>query len=177
MNDNGWITVKRTRRRAKTNVSSQQTSFVDRTGKRLSSLGERSRGRFGERSGERSSERSSERSGYDHQDYNVVVFRKPHGKKKNGPRTARHKSGTHSYAHAVEKKANEGSYACKKYDRKFITSVINARVKMGLKQAELNQKWALPSNTIKNLESGKLVYNPNMKQRIQNKLARTSNVL
>ena len=102
--------------------------------------------------------------------YDTVVFKKPQNKKKNGPRNATRKSGTSGYASSIEKKAHDGSFNCKKYDRTFISKVVAKRSQLGLKQSELNQRLALPANTIKSLESNKLIYNPTIKQRIENRL-------
>lgn len=144
MNDNnGWITVKRSRRKAKKKTSDVINAVPIDTG-----------------------------STFSHQDYAPVVLRRQKPRKTAGTRTAVRRSGTAGYATSIEKKAHDGSYACTKYDRKFINSVIAIRTKLGLKQIDLNNRLALPPNTIKNLEAGKLVYNPQMKQRIENKMAR-----
>ena len=114
--------------------------------------------------------RSSDIS-YDGQDYKPIVFHKHSAPKRCGPKTlGARQSKTKGYESAIERKAQSGVYKTRKFDKEFIHRVQKLRRVLGFNQSSLDQVLFLPKNTINQLESGKLAYNPQLKNKLNNAL-------
>lgn len=144
--DGEWITVKRTRKPKNANVNNAAST--------------------------RPAPVPTKR--YDGQDHTPVIIRRS-GKSSNrrGPKnTVARRSGLAGHAASIERKADEGSYQTKKFDTKFVRRIQEVRRVNELSQDDLNHKLCLPKNTINQLESNKLLYNPKLKSQIESRLIR-----
>lgn len=103
-------------------------------------------------------------------DFNPVIIRK---KQENTARpSSGYKGSGISTSVKIEKQADEGNFAVKKYETSFIQQVVAYRSKLGLKQEEFAKRYNLPVADIKAFEKNTPPYNPNLVSRLKTILSK-----
>ena len=107
-----------------------------------------------------------------HQDWEPVVFRK-----KTAEESARATAGQRAVSQLPSKQVRDlmndtgDSMGLKYFEKQFVQSVITKRVAQKWSQADLANRCNVPVARIQNLERGKEVYDPALRQKITRTLA------
>lgn len=97
---------------------------------------------------------------FDHQDWKTLVIRKSNKKEDESKKPSKKLDDTTQKMMKVERKADNDELKHDVYTKKFRLAMVDKRTKtLNMTQKQLATRLNMPEKTIKDIESGKAIYN------------------